>query len=109
MKAGASCSTAGELEHTGDCAARAGAPGPAPDGVARGMSGEAPPPIPEQIGPCRFGLLGLWITVQCPAEFDTLMIQTGGTWHPGKRRWLFRLHRLGGVVRALRRRFGGDQ
>jgi len=71
------------------------------------VSGETPPPIPEQIGPCQFGRLGLWITVQCPAEFDTLMIQTGSTWDPGKRRWLFRLHRLGRVVRALRRRFGG--
>ena len=73
------------------------------------MTGLAPPPIPEHVGPCRFGRLGLWITVQCPAEFDTMMLNAGGVWDPGERRWLFRLHRLGRVLRALRRRFGGDQ
>ena len=73
------------------------------------MSGEAPPPIPEQIGPCQFGRLGLWITVQCPEELGPLMIRTGGTWDPGGRRWLFRLHRLGRVLCALRRRLGIDE
>ena len=73
------------------------------------MTGLAPPPIPERVGPCQFGRLGLWITVQCPAEFDPMMLKAGGVWDPGERRWLFRLHRLGGVLRALRRRFGGDQ
>ena len=38
-----------------------------------------------------------------------MMLQAGGVWEPGERRWLFRLHRLSPVLRALRRRFGGDQ
>ena len=70
------------------------------------MTGLAPPPIPERAGPCRFGL---WITVQRPTEFDSMMLNDGGVWDPGERRWLFRLHRLGPVLRALRRRFGSDQ
>ena len=28
---------------------------------------------PRQIGPCRIGRHGAWITVQCPSEFDGLM------------------------------------
>jgi hypothetical protein len=47
--------------------------------------------------------MGTWITVQCPREFDTLMMEAGGVWEPGERRWLLRLHRLGPVLRALRR------
>jgi hypothetical protein len=61
------------------------------------------PPIPKQIGPCRFGRLGAWITVQCPPEFEAMMIEAGGVWEPGERRWLLRLHRLGPVLRKLRR------
>jgi len=61
------------------------------------------PPIPKRIGPCRFGRLGSWITVQCPAEFDPLMLDAGAVWEPGERRWLLRLHRLGPALRALRR------
>jgi hypothetical protein len=62
-------------------------------------------PIPKQVGPCRFGRLRAWITVQCPREkLDQLMRSAGGTWDPGTRRWLLRLHRLGPVLRALRRR-----
>ncbi len=62
-----------------------------------------PPPIPEHIGPCRFGRVGFWITVQCPSVFDPLMLEAGGVWEPGQRRWLLRLHRLGPVLRKLRR------
>ena len=42
--------------------------------------------------------------MQCPAEFDSLMLEAGAVWEPGQRRWLLRLHRLGRVLRALRRR-----
>jgi len=73
------------------------------------MSGPGAPPIPQRVGPCRFGRLGFWITVQCPGEVDDMMRAAGGVWDPGERRWLFRLHRLGPVLRALRRRFGSDQ
>ena len=45
-----------------------------------------------------------WITVQCPTEFDSLMLGAGAVWEPGERRWLLRLHRLGPVLRTLRRR-----
>jgi len=62
------------------------------------------PPIPERIGPCRFGRLGAWITVQCPDEFDALLMEADAVWEPGQRRWLLRLHRLGPVLRTLRRR-----
>jgi hypothetical protein len=60
-------------------------------------------PIPERVGPCRFGRRGLWITAQCPPELDTLMRNAGGTWDPSARLWLLRIHRLGPVLRALRR------
>jgi hypothetical protein len=60
-------------------------------------------PLPKHVGPCRFGRLGFWITVQCPPEFDMLMRNAGGTWDPGTRRWLLLRHRLGPVLRALRR------
>jgi hypothetical protein len=62
------------------------------------------PPIPEQVGACRFGRLGAWITVQCPDEFDPLLMDAGAVWEPGERRWLLRLHRLGPVLREIRRR-----
>jgi len=32
------------------------------------MIGPAPPPLPQQVGPCRFDRLGSWITVQCPVR-----------------------------------------
>lgn len=67
------------------------------------MTALPPLPIPEHIGPCRFGRLGTWITVQCPPEFDPLMIQAGGVWEPNQRIWLLRLHRLNPVLRKLRR------
>jgi hypothetical protein len=57
-------------------------------------------PIPRQVGPCRFGRLGAWITVQ----FDTLVRNAGGTWDRGARRRLLRQHRLGPVLCALCRR-----
>jgi len=60
-------------------------------------------PILKHIGPCRFGRLGAWITVQCPQEFNALMLQAGAVWEPGERRWLLRLHRLSPVLRKLRR------
>jgi hypothetical protein len=41
--------------------------------------------------------------VQCPSEFDALMLAAGAVWEPGERRWLLRLHRLGPVLRKLRR------
>ena len=41
------------------------------------------PPIPERIGPCRFGRLGSWITVQCPDEFDALLMEAGAVWVNG--------------------------
>ena len=62
------------------------------------------PPIPEQVGPCQFGRLGSWITVGCPRELDELLMEAGAVWEPGDRRLLLRLHRLGPVLRALRRR-----
>jgi hypothetical protein len=63
----------------------------------------AVPPIPERIGPCRIGRLGAWITVQCPGEFDALLMDAGAVWEPGERRWLVSLRRLGPVLRKLRR------
>ena len=30
-----------------------------------------------KVGPCRFGRLGARITVQCPLEFDALMLEAG--------------------------------
>jgi hypothetical protein len=62
------------------------------------------PPILEQVGPCRFGRLGAWITVQCPTEFDALMMEAGAVWESGGRRWLVSLRRLGPVLRKLRQR-----
>jgi hypothetical protein len=60
--------------------------------------------VPRQVGLCRFGRLGAWITVHCPRELDQLMRAADGTWDPAARRWLLRPHRIGPVLRALRRR-----
>jgi hypothetical protein len=61
-------------------------------------------PIPKQVGPCRFGRRGNWITVQCPAEFDALMSAAGGIRDSSsKHSWLLREARIGPVLRALRR------
>ena len=68
--------------------------------AARADGAAAVIPIPNQVGPCRFGRRGFWITVQCPPEFDSLMLETGAAWEPGQRLWLLRLHRLGPVLRA---------
>jgi hypothetical protein len=38
-----------------------------------------------------------------------MMIKAGGVWDPSYRRWLFRLDRLGRVLRAVRRRLGVDE
>jgi len=65
-----------------------------------------PPPIPQQVGPCRFGRLGACITVQRPTEYNVLMLDAGGVWEPGRRLWLLRLHRLGPMLRMLRRYTG---
>jgi hypothetical protein len=74
-----------------------------PDQFLPAMRRPAPPPIPERIGPCRFGRLGSWITVQCPAEFDGLMLDADAVWEPSERRWLLRPDRLGPVLRKLHR------
>jgi hypothetical protein len=61
------------------------------------------PLIPKQVGPCRFGRLGFWITVQCP-EYDDLMLSAGALWEPRERRWLAApAAHLGPVLRKLRR------
>jgi hypothetical protein len=61
-------------------------------------------PLPEQIGSCRFGRRGDWITVQCPPEYDPLMEQAGGVRdHSDASRWLLRSNRIWPVLRALRR------
>jgi hypothetical protein len=65
------------------------------------------PPIPKQLGPCRIGRLGAWITVQCPDEFDDLMLQAGAVWQSDERRWLVSLGRLGPVLRKLSWRTAG--
>ena len=59
-------------------------------------------PIPAQIGPCQFAMLGRLVAVRCPVDYDALMTAAGGAWEPGTRRWLLSRHRLGPVVRALR-------
>ena len=59
--------------------------------------------IPAQIGPCAFGTLGGWITVQCPREFAPVMRRAGGLWEPGTRRWLIERRRIGPVIRTLQR------
>jgi len=61
------------------------------------------PPIPDRTGPCRFGRLGDWITTECPRELDQ-MRNAGGMWDPDARRSLLRRHRIGPVLRTLRRR-----
>ena len=68
------------------------------------MTGSDAPPIPEPIGPCRFGRLGAWITVHCPPHYDALMRNAGGTWDPDHRRWLIEQRRIAPLVRHLRRR-----
>jgi hypothetical protein len=59
--------------------------------------------IPAHIGPCEFGHLGKLIAVRCPCEFDALMRNAGGQWEAGSRRWLIERHRIGPVIRTLRR------
>ena len=61
-------------------------------------------PIPRQVGPCRFGRVGTWITVHCPPDYDTLMRNAGGTWDPDHHRWLIEQRRMGQLLRHLRRR-----
>jgi hypothetical protein len=56
---------------------------------------------PDQIGPCRFGRLGMWVMVRCPR--DLASFQAGGIWDPGARQWFIEPRRIGPVVRALRR------
>ena len=59
--------------------------------------------LPAQRGPVQFGVLGGWVTVRCPRDFDPLMRQAGGVWDPGARRWLIERRRIGPVIRALER------
>jgi hypothetical protein len=59
--------------------------------------------IPAHIGPCEFGRLGKLIAVRCPHEFDQVMRTAGGQWEAGSRRWLLQRHRIGPVIRTLRR------
>ena len=74
-------------------------------GPPAGADGDAAViPIPKQVGPCRFGRLGSWITVLCPQEFDTLMLSAGGFRDSmDANLWLLRQSRIGPVLRALRR------
>ena len=51
----------------------------------------------------RFGVLGGWITVRCPRDYDSLMRNAGGQWEPGSRRWLIERRRIGPVIRTLER------
>ena len=59
--------------------------------------------LPAQIGPCRFGALGNWITVRCPRDFDPAMRRAGGQWEPGTRRWLIEPRRIWPLIRTLQR------
>ena len=61
-------------------------------------------PVPDQVGPCQFGRLAMWITVRCPRELAPLMVKAGGIWDPGARQWCIEPRRIGPVVRALRER-----
>jgi hypothetical protein len=63
----------------------------------------APYPVPPRIGPVQFGVLGGWITVRCPRDYDSLMRNAGGQWEPGSRRWLIERRRIGPVIRTLER------
>jgi hypothetical protein len=59
--------------------------------------------LPAQIGPCQFGMLGSWITVRCPRDFDPAMRRAGGQWEPGTRRWLIEHRRIWPLIRTLQR------
>ena len=59
--------------------------------------------LPARIGAAEFGTLGAMVTVRCPRDLDPLMRKAGGMWEPGSQRWLLTRHRMGPLVRALRR------
>ncbi len=63
-----------------------------------------PPAVPARIGPVEFATFGVkWVAVRCPSDFEPLMRKAGGLREPGSRRWLIARHRIGPVIRALRR------
>jgi hypothetical protein len=43
-------------------------------------------------------MLGAWLAVRCPREFDHLMRRAGGLWDPGSKRWLIEQRRIGPLV-----------
>jgi hypothetical protein len=60
--------------------------------------------LPARIGPVEFAPFGAkWAAVRCPHEFDQLMLQTGGLWEGGSRRWLIERRRINPLARKLRR------
>jgi hypothetical protein len=61
------------------------------------------PNLPTRIGPAEFSTLGAMVVVRCPHDLDPLMRKAGGLWEPGGRRWLIPRHRVGPLVRELRR------
>lgn len=61
------------------------------------------PPLPKGIGPAQFGTLGRWVTVRCPRDYADLLRQAGGQWEPGAKVWLVERHRMGPLMRNLRR------
>ena len=60
--------------------------------------------VPGRVGPVEFERFGAkWIAVRCASEFDELMRSTCGLREAGSHRWLIPRHRVGPLVRELRR------
>ena len=62
------------------------------------------PDLPARIGPVELEPSGAkWVAVRCPSDFDGLMRERNGLREAGSRRWLISRHRVGPLVRELRR------
>jgi hypothetical protein len=62
------------------------------------------PDLPARIGPVELEPFGAkWVAVRCPSDFDGLMRARNGLREAGSRRWLISRHRVGPLVRELRR------
>jgi hypothetical protein len=71
--------------------------------VAQSRRMQKPTDIPQNVGPVRFDQFGRQIAATCPREYDQLMRNAGGQWEAGSRRRLLQRHRIGPVIRTLRR------
>lgn len=68
------------------------------------MSDDPVSVVASHIGPVEVSSFGAkWVAVRCPHDFDGLMLQTGGLWEGGSRRWLIERRRLNPLIRKLQR------